>query len=185
MQSSSLLLSESPSSLRRKAFVRVECRGCRSQARLQPARLAATLDIASMTAVDLCPHGHGIPEVLLQRCPRPGDERPRALCRPLLREHADLVCSSVPGPCMSQQECSCCIEFPCTGGEVVSTFTIQEEEETWENVETDAPLVHVAYELPFNHKTEEGVRMNSRSSPVIRSRILQVSSPMAGNCTGI
>lgn len=83
VHSSSLLLSESPSCLKRQPFVRVECRGCHSQARLQPSRLAATVDIASMTAVDLCSHSHGIPELLLQRCPQPGGDP----LLPSLQEH--------------------------------------------------------------------------------------------------
>ena len=84
---------------------------------------------------------------------------------------------------MPQRDCSCCIELPYTGGELVSTFTIQEEDETWESNETDAPLVHVAYELPFNNRTDEGELAASRSSPFGRSQPLQVSSPMAWKCT--
>ncbi len=37
-----------------------------------------------------------------------------------------------------------------------STFTILEEDEVFDVVDMEAPLVHVAYELPFSHDADEG-----------------------------
>lgn len=70
VESSSLVLSESDGS-KRRPFLRVESRQCSTVARLQPARVAATVDIAHMTALDLCSHSHGISQLLLQRCGPP------------------------------------------------------------------------------------------------------------------
>ena len=72
VQSSTLLLSESLSAAKRLPFLRVELHSYLTQLRLKPDRLAGGISVADMTALDLCSHGHGIAEVLLQRTAEPG-----------------------------------------------------------------------------------------------------------------
>lgn len=45
----------------------------------------------------------------------------------------------------------CCVTARDLGEDLESTFTILEEDE-----DLDVPLIHVAYELPFSHSTDEG-----------------------------
>lgn len=57
---------------KRLPFVRVETRGCETDLRMQPDKLAVDFTMASMTALDLCAHGPGIAEVILTRAAAPG-----------------------------------------------------------------------------------------------------------------
>ena len=67
MKATSLLLSETVNSTKRLPIVRVETRGCKTVLQMQPDKLSLDFSMATVTALDLCAHGPGIAEVILNR----------------------------------------------------------------------------------------------------------------------
>jgi hypothetical protein len=69
VNSTSLLLSETITPMKRLPIVRMETHGCKTVLHMQPDKLQLNFEMASITALDLCAHGPGIAEVILSRVP--------------------------------------------------------------------------------------------------------------------